>query len=102
MKDKNILLTGVTGVLGKGLVEELLRHTDYRLFLLVREDRLTAVERVRTILAARSLEGYSDRVQVFRGDVTKPDCGLPADTVAGLTTQIDVFLHLAALTALNG
>lgn len=99
---QNILITGVTGTLGKGLIEELLTTTEHRLFLLVRGGSENAVQRVRNILAAKSLDNYSGRVQALQGDITRTDFGMDPNTVAALTREIDVFLHVAALTDLNG
>lgn len=101
---QNIFLTGITGTLGTDLVRELLTTTQNRLFLLARpKNGMPARERIRKILEAKGLDSiFSSRVEVLEGDVTLPRLGLSEAVIRGLEKEIDVFFHVAALTALNG
>lgn len=103
-KAKGIFLTGVTGVLGRELVAELLRKTDSHLYLLVRPGKSQShTERTRKILAREGLEGFlGNRVTVIAGDITLPRFGMTEEDFSVLEREIDLFFHVAALTALNG
>jgi thioester reductase-like protein len=101
---KTLLITGVTGTLGKEMIKELILTTEHNLYVLVRRKaRQTHWDRMRKILAAANLERYlGTRVHVLEGDVTLPQFGLTADDLAILRREVSEFFHVAALTALNG
>ena len=101
---KGIFLTGITGALGRGLIEEILKKTDHRLYLLIRrKQRFSHWDRARKILAPHGLEYYlGTRIEVMDGDVTRPDLGLQPDDLELLRGEVSEFYHIAALTALNG
>ncbi|HTL46757.1 MAG TPA: SDR family oxidoreductase [Verrucomicrobiae bacterium] len=105
MKSKrNILITGITGTLGKEMLQELLLTTEDRLFLLIRrKSQLSHWARVRKILAPLGLETLlGTRVQVVEGDICQPQFGLQAHDLHLLLHNVDHFFHVAALTSLNG
>jgi len=103
-KQKTILVTGVTGVLGTELLKNILQTTEDRLYLLIRRRlRLSAWDRAHTMLGGWRLGHLlGTRVHVLEGDVTEPQFGLPADELTLLNKEVTHFFHIAALTSLNG
>jgi len=101
---RGIFLTGVTGVLGRELVSELLLKTEAKIYLLIRgRKNLSHVDRARKILASKGLDKLvGTRVQVMEGDITLPLFGLSPDDHVSLARDVTHFFHVAALTALNG
>ncbi len=89
-----ILVTGATGFLGKRLVRELLeRQPQARLALLIRDQAGQAgKERADAFIPA----GDRLRVQVFSGDVSRPACGLDAETYGRLQGEMTRVVHSAA------
>lgn len=89
--DKTVLLTGGTGVFGRCLALELLRH-DVRLIMLVRGNSTAdAHERVKDII---DLGG--EKVEVLRSDLAKEHLGMPALDYTGLADRATHILHAAA------
>ena len=91
-----VLITGVTGFIGKVLLAELLgprwrdRFGHPRVLLLIRgADQADAEARFAKIAAApcfRDLPpGWQHACEVLRGDITEPDCGLDARALARVT-----------------
>lgn len=103
MKNKAILLTGVTGAVGQDVINELLASSNDTLFLLIRHNkRLSSRERARRLLARYGYEGVlGARVHVFDGDVTDLRFGLEKADIDILRDNITDFYHIAALTSLN-
>ena len=103
-KVRSIFLTGVTGCLGREMVRELCQTTDHRLFLLIRrKKRFSHWDRARKILADAGLEHLlGTRVHVMEGDVTQPNFGMHQYDLEILNREIEEFIHIAALTTLNG
>lgn len=101
---KTFFVTGVTGTLGKEFVRNILANGDERLIVLVRRSkRLSHWDRMRKILSSFGLENHlGTRIQVFEGDITRPEMGLTPEDVNFLRKNVDEFFHIAALTALNG
>jgi long-chain acyl-CoA synthetase len=89
-----ILVTGATGFLGVQLVRELLaRHPNATLALLIR-DRGAQSGQQRADSFLPSAE--RSRVQVFPGDVSRPNCGLDAAAYARLSAETTRVIHSAA------
>ena len=99
-----VLLTGVTGTLGKEIIRHLITNTKDRLYLLVRsKKRQSAKDRVDKILTAMGLDPHhDDRIHIFNGDITSASFGLKAEDLQMIRGQIDHFFHIAAYTTLNG
>lgn len=97
-------LTGVTGTLGKELVRELLITAPHELYVLIRgQKNLSARERLRKILAASGIEHFFEkRIWALEGDITRPGLGISSEEMELLRAKTDRFMHVAALTALNG
>ncbi len=100
---RNIFMTGATGVLGRGLIREILTTSSDSLYLLVRRQRTRSHwARIRKILAESDLEIYlGTRVHVIEGDVTFPNLGIPEGDREILLKKVTHVFHVAALTTLN-
>lgn len=89
-----ILVTGATGLVGRGAVSRLLRlHPTVRVFALARTPA-----RVATIAAA---DGWGDRVVPVAGDLTRPGLALDAAVRGHLARHGVAVLHCAADTAFS-
>ena len=111
---KELLVTGVTGFLGKVWLSELLCRVPEigHVHLLIRpSSRASAVERFehaaerspafRPVREAcgQDLETFlRERVSVVSGDITKPMCGLKSGEITRLSKRIDAVVHFAGLT----
>jgi long-chain acyl-CoA synthetase len=94
-----VLLTGATGFLGMELLVRYLERTQLRVYALVRAgDDREATARMRATL--RSLCGpdhaYGGRVTAVRGDITRPDLGLPSADADALAELVSEIVHGAA------
>jgi fatty acyl-CoA reductase len=103
---REILLTGVTGFVGKVVLEALLRRREAlgveRVHVLIRagaggsaRDRF-ANEVERSPCFAALPAGWVRFVEVVEGDVTQPDCALAPEARAALAERITHILHVAA------
>lgn len=118
LEGRRILLTGVTGFLGKVWLAHLLEAAPgvARVHLLVRAGRARggARGRLEDLLATspafwplheRHGAGLGRflgaRLDVLAGDVASPDLGLDAATLARLEGRLDLVLHLAGVTDLE-
>ena len=102
MNGRAILLTG-TGTLGRELVLALMRQSDARLTILLRDRRRqTAADRAETMFGQLGLtEDERARIEVLRGDVTLPALGLSHADHRRLARDINVIVHTAAVTSLT-
>ena len=88
---RTLLVTGATGLVGRGVVGRLLRAMPgLAVYALARDPR-----RLAAIAAA---DGWGARVQPLAGDVTRPGLGLDADARALLAREAGAVLHCAADT----
>jgi thioester reductase-like protein len=93
------LLTGATGFLGRYVLAELLRDTDWKIVCVVRAPDLDkAHARIRAALEETGGLRPDDltRLQVVCGDVGEPQLGLEPHTFATLARQVDRVIHCAA------
>jgi thioester reductase-like protein len=93
-----VLLTGVTGLVGRYLVRDLLQ-TNVRLAVLVRPSRRqTARQRMETLLAEWEEElGHAlPRPVVLEGDISEPDLGLDPAALRWISEHCDSIIHNAA------
>jgi thioester reductase-like protein len=101
-----LLLTGATGFVGKVVLCELLRRADElrvgRVYVLVRaSDQAGAAQRFAKEIAASPALGWASAIDLERcvpvaGDITKPDLGLDAETLALLGERLTLIVHCAA------
>lgn len=88
-----VVLTGVTGVFGKFLVDELFKKP-LKIVLLVRANsQKEAEKRVRNLLSK-----VPNKLSVFRCDLTKEDLGLSESEYLDLIKDTTHILHAAAST----
>ncbi|TNF37520.1 MAG: NAD-dependent epimerase/dehydratase family protein [Deltaproteobacteria bacterium] len=111
---RTVLVTGVTGFVGKVWLSQVLHDLPDvgRIYVLARPgDAGTAAERFTRIAerspafrplrerhGARLGAFLGARVEVLEGDVSKPQCGLDDATVARLAPELDAIVHFAGLT----
>ncbi len=102
MRSRAVLLTG-TGTLGREVILALMRQSDARLAILIRDrGRRTAANRAETMFGQLGLtEDERARIEVLRGDVTLPTLGLSSDDHSRLARDINVIVHTAAVTSLT-
>jgi nucleoside-diphosphate-sugar epimerase len=89
-----ILITGATGFLGMQLVRELLeRQPNATLALIIRDaPGQSGHQRANSFIPS----AMQSRVQVFSGDVSKPNCGLDASAYGRLSAETTRVIHSAA------
>ncbi len=98
---KNILLTGATGYLGLHLLNELLKSTDAKLYLLIRG---SSVQEAENRLVAKSLFYFAmditkqdkQRITVVNGDLSKEYLGLSSREYHLLSLEVDCIINSAA------
>lgn len=98
-----VLLTGATGFLGCNLLKEILKSTNYNVYLLVRSSsHENAYERINKkfqFYFNQSLDSIRNiRLFVFSGDIEKDHFTLSPSEYQTLTSKIDCIIHAAALT----
>jgi len=111
LKDKHIFITGVTGFLGKAILEKLLRDASQmkRVFVLIRGGRQSAERRFCEDVLGSSIfdtlrQEYGDefenwaksKISIIEGELTEPMFGLSSGEFAGLANQIDLIINSAA------
>lgn len=104
--DRDIFITGVSGFLGKCLLEKVLRslNTAGRVFVLLRpKSGKSAQERIKDVTNAKlftnlhikSPEAF-DRVVPVAGDISKPGIGISKEDEKILVENVSIVFHLAA------
>ena len=103
---RHVLLTGVTGFVGKVVLETLLRQGVERVSVLVRtsKDRQgrvhSAQERFAKVAQAACFAnlpaGWTDSVEVVSGDLEQPGCGVSAEDIERLRAHVTHVVHCAA------
>jgi amino acid adenylation domain-containing protein/thioester reductase-like protein len=105
MEEKNnydhVLLTGATGFLGCYIAYDILKHSNCRLYLLIRGDsQATAVERMKSkfkfYFGADIYEKYKDRLIILKGDLTQAYLGLKIEMYIELSHTIECLINSAA------
>ncbi|KAK4403259.1 Fatty acyl-CoA reductase 2 [Sesamum angolense] len=115
---KNIFITGATGLLGKALIEKLLRSTSVgKIYVLIKaEDKDAAVDRLRKEIVdselfecVREKHGNDYNYQEFVkeklipvvGNVCDPNLGMDLNSSRAIMKDVDVIIESAASTTLN-
>ncbi|MCC6145612.1 MAG: SDR family oxidoreductase [Candidatus Hydrogenedentes bacterium] len=101
MKNRSILVTGATGIMGSWVLGEALKrgYTPYALMRDSSED--AARERLRAVLALPEAEDHLEDVQIVLGDTTRPNFGLSEAALADLLGRIGGVIHCAASTSFS-
>uniref|UniRef100_A0A1B0CW34 Fatty acyl-CoA reductase n=1 Tax=Lutzomyia longipalpis TaxID=7200 RepID=A0A1B0CW34_LUTLO len=103
-RDKNVLITGGTGFLGRLLVEKLLRVGVSMVYLVVRPKKdQTAEERIDELSQGAIFDrlrqvdaNFTDRIQPLEGDLCLPDLGLDRKSLDILEENIEIVIHAGA------
>ncbi|KAL8049008.1 hypothetical protein ABFS82_07G106700 [Erythranthe guttata] len=113
---KNIFITGGTGLLGKVLVEKILRSTPVgKIYVLVKaDDQEGAVDRIAKELVNSELfrsleEKHGNYYQAFiretlipvAGNICEPNLGMDSDSAHAIIENVNVIIQSAAITTLN-
>lgn len=108
---REVLLTGVTGFVGKVVLESMMRRRHElgieRVHVLIRgSGERSARERFESEVKAsrcfwRLPDGWCDHVEVVEGDIARERCGLSDPDRRRLTGQITHIMHLAASVDFN-
>lgn len=113
MSSNTILLTGVTGFVGKVVLEELMRRRDTqdlefdRILVLIRSSgNQNAHQRYMKSVStskcfSRLPEDWEKDVEVVDGDLMEPDCGLSAQKLCDLTARVTHIIHCAGCVAFD-
>lgn len=108
-----ILVTGVTGFLGKVVLEELIRrkkegsvHYSHLLVLIRPARGKSPTERfadkvVKSPCFSKLPEDWESDVEVIPGDLMEPSCGIPEDRLSELTPRITHIIHCAGCVAFD-
>lgn len=103
--NRTILLTGVTGMMGKLILAKLMRLGNVKeVVLIVREKKnQTAVERIDSMMKEFLFEEsdkydseFRKKLKVLNGDVQLLDLGLSNDDQAYIKSHVEIVLHGAA------
>jgi nucleoside-diphosphate-sugar epimerase len=97
-KDRYIILTGATGLLGQYLLRDLLIR-GHRVAAIVRGNKKSfPEERLEQIMQMweRQLGEYLPRPICIAGDITQPQCGLSDDELSWINDHGQCMLHCAA------
>ena len=105
-KNKSLLITGSTGLVGKVLIWKLLNSCDQldRIYLLIRPKKgLTIDQRLDDLLnKSRGLFNYnnviskSHKIIPIQGDIGLPDLGLSQDDKQIIIQTVSIVVHSAA------
>ncbi|XP_051126583.1 fatty acyl-CoA reductase 2, chloroplastic-like [Andrographis paniculata] len=113
---KNILITGATGLVGKALVEKLLRSTSVdKIYVLIKaDDNEGAADRLSKEIMYSNLfetlqEKYGSSYKEFAreklipvvGNICEPNLGMDTKSAQTLMDNVDVIIASAASTTLN-
>jgi nucleoside-diphosphate-sugar epimerase len=96
----NIFITGGTGMVGREIVSLLLERTDASVNLLIHENGSGAGKELilKTFFNSPAKSDYVERLNIFHGDITQPNLGLPDTEYQQLTRNITHVIHAAAST----
>ena len=100
---KNVLVAGGTGYLGIHILYQLLKHTDYMVYVPVRgkndseaKERLWAKLNFHFKLNRNECDSFETRMCIFHGDLSKEYFGLTSEKYIELAGKIDCIINSAA------
>ena len=97
---QTVLLTGGTGMVGRGLAAMLLEKTSAHVFLLVHQSgsNLSKADTLQRMLSLEEPKQYASRLTILQGNIAQPALGLEAAEHLELTRRVTHVLHAAAAT----
>jgi polyketide synthase PksN len=104
----NILINGVTGLLGGRTLKEYMESTNNKLYCLVRgKNKDDGKERILKMLNTYEIDEtiklqYEQRIIPVIGDITKNNLGLDEELYNKLANTIDMVVHIAGKISLHG
>ncbi|KAL1561476.1 alcohol-forming fatty acyl-CoA reductase [Salvia divinorum] len=113
---KNIFITGATGLLGKVIVEKIIRSTSVgKIYLLIKaKDKEAAFNRLNCEIMNSELftclkEKYGKSFEEFVkakviavvGDICHPNLGMDFESIESIRKDVNVIIHSAACTTFN-
>lgn len=107
-ENKTILITGVTGFIGKVLLEKFLRQCSNvkKIYVLIRPLKSkTTEERLAKIFSSAPFiihKDKFDKIESINGDITSPDLGLSKENRQRLINEVNVVFHSAASINFTG
>jgi thioester reductase-like protein len=106
MEKRNILLTGVTGLVGWNLANYILENTQDKLILFLRaKNNLSAQERFARVLdfafPINKSREYQNRLEIIEADLTSSNLGLSEKAFADLASRAEIIFHSAATCDLS-
>lgn len=98
---RSILLTGAGGFLGIYMLRELLRHTDTKIYCLIRKGEFeTAAKRLVDTINKFQLDDEislaNRRIVIITGDISFDKFGISSAQYASLAEKVDVIFHCGA------
>lgn len=101
---KTIFVTGATGLVGKLLIEKLLRLNVGKIFVFVREKKnVSPSDRLEAFLTEEVFQNHSNDLDKIRkkivtvvGDLLKPGLGLNENDINYLSEETEIVFHSAA------
>ncbi len=101
MRNRTILITGATGIMGSWVLGEALER-GYEPTVLMRDASTTrAKERIEAVLRLSGREDKLEQVRIIHGDTRLPDMGLESVEVARLRSTLGSMIHCAASTTFS-
>ncbi len=101
MRNRNVLLTGATGIMGSWVLGEALARGFSPVVLLRDPDHARAAARIETVLEHLGRPDDMERIRIVLGDARHPHLGLAPREEAELRECIGAFVHCAACTSFN-
>ena len=108
-RDKNVLITGGTGFVGKVLLEKILRSLECNeIYLIIRDSKKKAEDKYEELLVSKVFERLRDRhqgdfeawfrakVKLIKGDLTKDALAMSTDDRKMLVENLDTLIHCGA------
>src|SRR2546423_1058144 len=98
-RTSNVLVTGVTGLIGGEIVRRLAQMGSAKIWALIRPQNDADVHaRLRTRME-RSGDDDWPRVEPVAGDITRPLWAMGGNELSRITRSVDVIIHSAADTS---
>ena len=101
MKNRTVLITGATGIMGSWILGEALDRGYEPIVIMRDSDARRAHQRLEAVLQLVRREEHLGKVRMLSGDTQKPDLGLRPEVVAELRGTLGGMVHCAACTSFN-